>query len=77
MADVVKNYTNGEITVVWQPDKCVHSANCFRNLPSVFNPRINPWIQPHNADSAETIAVVLGCPSGALTLAPPSNPSAD
>ncbi|MBC8124778.1 MAG: (4Fe-4S)-binding protein [Candidatus Kapabacteria bacterium] len=69
MADVVKHYSNGEITVVWQPEKCLHSANCFRNLPNVFNPRVNPWVQPENASSAETISVVLGCPSGALSMA--------
>jgi len=67
MSDV-KHYSNGEVTIVWKPEKCAHSANCFRNLPSVFNPRVKPWIQPHNASTQEIVEVVHGCPSGALTV---------
>jgi hypothetical protein len=25
----------GEVTVVWQSAKCIHSGNCVRNNPSV------------------------------------------
>jgi len=32
------NYTNDEITVVWQPELCWHSTLCFTQLPEVFNP---------------------------------------
>ena len=67
MSDV-KHYSNGEVTIVWKAEKCAHSANCFRNLPSVFNPRVKPWIQPNNADTQVIIEVVQGCPSGALTV---------
>jgi uncharacterized Fe-S cluster protein YjdI len=69
MSEVIKHYTNGEITVVWQPEKCIHSANCFRNLPKVFNPRIKPWVQPDNASSEEITNTVRCCPSGALSIA--------
>ena len=31
--DIIKRYSNGEITVVWQPSLCVHSAICARGLP--------------------------------------------
>jgi uncharacterized Fe-S cluster protein YjdI len=68
MADIVKTYTNGEITIEWRPELCEHSANCFRSLPNVFNPRVRPWIQPENAASADLAAVVRRCPSGALSL---------
>ncbi|HCN04065.1 MAG TPA: (4Fe-4S)-binding protein [Bacteroidetes bacterium] len=66
--DIIKHYSNGEVTIVWKPDLCIHSANCFRNLPEVFDPRVKPWIQPENADSERIIAVVRACPSGALSL---------
>lgn len=63
-----KEYTNGEITVVWQPDKCIHSGICARGLPKVFKPREVPWVDPL-AESTETIsAQVAKCPSGALSL---------
>jgi uncharacterized Fe-S cluster protein YjdI len=64
---MVKRYSNGEITVVWQPDKCVHSAVCARGLPLVFNPSRRPWIELEHADSAAISAQVDRCPSGALS----------
>lgn len=62
-----KEYTNGEITVVWKPRKCVHSGICVRTLPEVYKPNGRPWIQIENANSAELEAQVKECPSGALT----------
>jgi len=42
--DVIKRYTNGEVTVIWQPSLCVHSTICFRGLPAVFDPRrVRGW----------------------------------
>ena len=38
-----KEYSNGEITVVWESGKCTHSANCVKNLLQVFQPRDKPW----------------------------------
>lgn len=66
--DIKKKYTNGEVTVIWQPGLCRHSGVCVRNLPSVFHPKENPWIKIENAASAEIIATVKKCPSGALTI---------
>ena len=63
-----KEYTNGDITVVWQPDLCIHSGVCFRSLPNVFRPRERPWIQMENADSSAIADTVNACPSGALSL---------
>jgi uncharacterized Fe-S cluster protein YjdI len=63
-----KEYTNGEITVVWQPDLCIHSGVCFRSLPSVFKPRERPWIQMENSDSKSIRDTVNACPSGALSI---------
>ena len=62
-----KEYTNGEVTIVWKPQLCAHSAICARGLPGVFKPKEKPWIHPHGATSEEIIAQVSKCPSGALS----------
>jgi len=67
--NIIKKYSNGEITVVWQSGLCTHSGNCFRGLPQVFDPRKQPWITPDNATSEQIIAQVKRCPSGALSIA--------
>ena len=40
----VKEYNNGEVTVVWKPNLCIHSEKCWHGLPAVFNPKAKPWI---------------------------------
>ncbi|MFY7899197.1 MAG: (4Fe-4S)-binding protein [Chitinophagaceae bacterium] len=65
-----KEYSNNEITVVWQPNKCIHSAKCWRGddgLISVFNPRNKPWININGANSEAIINKIKQCPSGALS----------
>ncbi|UKJ06603.1 (4Fe-4S)-binding protein [Solitalea lacus] len=62
-----KEYTNGEVTVVWQNAKCIHSGICFKGLPQVFDPRRRPWISILGADTQKIIDQVKRCPSGALS----------
>jgi uncharacterized Fe-S cluster protein YjdI len=62
-----KKYSNGEITVFWKPEKCVHSTRCFTGLPEVFNPQKRPWINMNASTTAAIIKAVSNCPSGALT----------
>lgn len=62
-----KEYTNGEITVVWQAHKCVHSGNCVERLPEVYNPQERPWVKPENATTRQLQDQIEACPSGALT----------
>ena len=64
---MIKYYTNGAVTIVWKPDVCIHSAKCFHGLPAVFDPREKPWIRPESATTAEIVAQVEKCPSGALS----------
>lgn len=66
-AAVVRRYSNGEITVVWQPAKCNHNGNCWRKLPQVFDTSKRPWVYIHGADSTAIAKVVEECPTGALT----------
>ncbi|WP_020527908.1 (4Fe-4S)-binding protein [Flexithrix dorotheae] len=65
--DVVKEYSNGEITVVWEPHKCIHSTNCWKGLYNVFNPNKRPWIKMDGSSSERISQQVDKCPSGALT----------
>ncbi len=66
--NITKEYTNDEITVVWQSSKCSHSANCVRNLSAVFQPQSQPWIKMENAKTEEILTTVAKCPSGALSI---------
>jgi uncharacterized Fe-S cluster protein YjdI len=63
-----KEYTQGELTVVWQPDLCIHSGVCFHRLPDVFKPRERPWVQLGGADISAITETVNACPSGALSI---------
>ncbi len=70
MKDIIKKYSNGEVTIVWKPALCIHSKRCWQGatgLPQVFNPFIKPWINPLGADTATIIQHVQNCPSGALS----------
>ena len=67
-ADITKRYSNGQITVVWQPSLCVHSGICARGLPKVFDPRRRPWIILDGFDNATIVNQVERCPSGALSI---------
>lgn len=63
-----KEYSNGEVTIVWQPKLCIHSGVCVKTLPKVYNPKERPWIKPENATTLELIDQVAKCPSGALSI---------
>lgn len=65
--NIVKKYTNGEVTVVWQPQKCIHSEICFNGLPAVFNPEQRPWVNVEAADTDTIVNQIKRCPSGALS----------
>ncbi len=70
MKDITKKYTNGEVTIVWKPDTCIHSTVCWKHatgLPQVFNPAVRPWIRPEAATTERIVEQVKKCPSGALS----------
>ena len=55
-------YTNGELTIIWQPEMCQHAGICVKMLP-----KERPWVQIENATTEELIAQISKCPSGALS----------
>lgn len=61
-------YANGEVTLIWKPSLCIHSAICVQTLPNVYDPKARPWIRPENASGEELIAQIAKCPSGALSI---------
>lgn len=70
MKEITKHYSNGEVTVVWQPALCIHSKICWKDatgLPEVFHPQTRPWITPERAATEKIVEQVRKCPSGALS----------
>jgi uncharacterized Fe-S cluster protein YjdI len=62
------HYTKEGVTVIWKPDRCIHSAICFKGLQEVFDPRRKPWIDLSKADTEKIMEQVKKCPSGALSI---------
>lgn len=67
LSRITKQYSNGEVTVIWKPSLCIHSKNCFNGLPSVFNPAKRPWIDAGGSATGDIIKQVNKCPSAALS----------
>lgn len=67
MKDITKKYSNGEVTIVWQPSKCAHSGICFKGLNDVFHPQELPWITPERSSAERIVNQIKKCPSGALS----------
>lgn len=65
--EIIKEYSNGELTVVWKPKTCIHAAECVKALPKVYNPKEKPWIKIENATIEELKNQIMKCPSGALS----------
>lgn len=67
MKEVVKKYSNDDITVIWDSKKCKHAGECVRNARNVFNPKDRPWIKMENGTTEEITGAIDKCPSGALS----------
>ncbi|AHF14207.1 (4Fe-4S)-binding protein [Niabella soli] len=63
----IKEYSNGEIVIIWKSDLCIHSGICVKTLPDVYHPKDSPWITPQNATTEALKAQIAQCPSGALS----------
>lgn len=63
---VEREYRTQQIAVFWEPKLCIHSGNCVRGLPRVFNPKARPWIAVDAATADQIADVVQRCPTGAL-----------
>jgi uncharacterized Fe-S cluster protein YjdI len=63
---VAREYRNDEIVVSWEPEYCIHTANCLIGLPQVFDVGRRPWVSIDAASADEIAQVVMTCPTGAL-----------
>lgn len=66
-SEIVKEYANDDITVIWKPNTCIHSAKCAKGLASVFDPGKKPWINVEGATSEDIMHQIDQCPSKALS----------
>lgn len=67
MSQKTFKYNNNEVTVVWKPEVCIHSAICVKGLPGVFDATRKPWIDLGQANTSAIIEQVRKCPSGAIS----------
>lgn len=65
-ADKLHHYRGKEIEVAFDARRCIHAAECVRNLPGVFDTARRPWVAPDNADARRVAEIVRRCPTGAL-----------
>lgn len=63
-----KKYSNGKVTVIWEPKLCKHFGICVKSLPEVYRPNEKPWIKIENATDEELIDQVSKCPTKALSI---------
>lgn len=62
----MQKYSNGKLTVSYDPEVCIHAGDCVRGLPSVFDVEKKPWIDVDGAPAERIVDQVKRCPSGAL-----------
>lgn len=61
-----KRYETEGMIVTFEPQRCIHAAECVRGLPRVFDPGRRPWVDADKAGNDEIEVVVERCPTGAL-----------
>jgi uncharacterized Fe-S cluster protein YjdI len=64
---VEREYTDGNITVYWAPQYCIHTARCLNAAPEVFDSMRRPWVELRHADADRVARAVMLCPTGALS----------
>jgi len=74
MSRKLQVYETPEITVTFEPAICIHSGNCVRGLPAVFDVRRKRWVRPEAATADQVEAQIARCPSGALKSYRPGQP---
>lgn len=63
----IREYTGEAIAVRYDATRCIHSAECVKGLPEVFDSARRPWIAPDGAAADRVAEVVQRCPTGALS----------
>jgi uncharacterized Fe-S cluster protein YjdI/CDGSH-type Zn-finger protein len=71
----LQTYAAPDVTVTFDPTRCIHAAECIRALPDVFDSTRARWIRPERATATEVVDAVMRCPTGALHYALPGGPA--
>lgn len=66
MKEKVISYKSENITITYEPDICIHAAECVSGLPEVFDINKKPWVNVKAASPEKIIETIKKCPSGAL-----------
>lgn len=61
-----KEFRNRDITVTYDPCKCILSGICAKELSDVFSNSVIPWVNLDNTETKRVIEQIKRCPSGAL-----------
>lgn len=59
-------FSNEDITVTFNPRKCINAEKCAKGLPNVFRQAVIPWVKLDGASVEAIMKQVKKCPSGAL-----------
>jgi len=59
-------FSNRDITVTFEPRKCINAEKCAKGLSNVFKFDVIPWIDLDAAETDKIIKQIKRCPSGAL-----------
>ncbi|MFI6983377.1 (4Fe-4S)-binding protein [Embleya sp. NPDC050154] len=65
-----EEYPAEDIVVTFDAKRCLHSGECVRGLPEVFDTDRRPWIDPTRVPAEQVAEVIRHCPSGALHYTP-------
>jgi CDGSH-type Zn-finger protein/uncharacterized Fe-S cluster protein YjdI len=57
-----------DITLRFDPTRCIHSRHCVLGAPSVFLANVEgPWLHPETVSVDRCVAIAHACPSGAIS----------
>ncbi|MDQ6996726.1 MAG: CDGSH iron-sulfur domain-containing protein [Mariprofundus sp.] len=63
----VHRYEGADIVVEFDLGRCIHTGDCSRDLPEVFNSkRSGRWVKPDAAHADDVARICANCPTGAL-----------
>jgi len=63
----IHRYEGADIAVEFDLGRCIHTGDCSRDLPEVFNTkRSGRWVKPDGAPADEIARICAQCPTGAL-----------
>ena len=63
----MEEHQGSKIIIRWDIKKCAHAGMCVRTLPTVFDVKKRPWVNPDGASVDEIKKAIAKCPSGALS----------